>query len=200
MTEDGPGSMIVYSRYKNQHVCRKHGPIKDSGDRKTVCPECEELPPEERPAKPPKSVLEEVQFRVPIGVFWNDFQNFINTKCRQHRWTMRAHGKTHCKAHREPAVLFSDDAYSVCLLRDYSDRLPCVFDGTPMSRDMGGGVDMGMEGILFFMRNAYGDMDRHWVSFLSNEKRQDARTSYLNSCKLIQGSSTKSWVLEAWQR
>ena len=183
MTEDGPGSMIVYSRHKNHYVCSKHGPI--NGDRKSVCSECEELPAEERPAKPPKSVLEEVQFRVPIGVFWNDLQEFIDTRHRQHRWTMGAHGKTHCKAHREPEKLFSDDGFSVHLLRDYSDRLPCVFDGTPMSRDMGGGVDVGMEGILLFTRNNDGDITRHWVSFLSNEKRQDARTSYINSRKLI---------------
>ena len=98
---------------------------------------------------------------------------------------MRAHGKFFCKKHRDPEKLL-DDGYSVSLLRDYSNRLSCVYDGAPMSRDMGGGSDVGMEGILYFIRNKEGKIERHWMSFLSNAKQQDAKTtSYLNSCKLI---------------
>ena len=75
MTSDGPANDIVYTKYIRQYICHIHG--RYEGEKKTVCPTCEELPPNERPKKEPKAVLEEVQIRQPIGVFWKDVQEFI---------------------------------------------------------------------------------------------------------------------------
>ena len=66
---------------------------------------------------------------------------------------------------------------------------------------MGGGSNTGMEGILHFIRNDEGDIERHWMSFLSNDaKRQDAKTSYLNSCKLIDTLREKHGLLRGGRK
>ena len=77
MTKEGPAKEIVYRKYTCQYICYMHGAYKS--EKKTVCPKCLELPKNERPEKEPKAVLEEVQMRQPIGVFWKEVQNFINT-------------------------------------------------------------------------------------------------------------------------
>ena len=77
MTKEGPAKEIMYTKYTRQYICYMHGAYK--GEKKTVYPKCLELPPNERPEKKPKAVLEEVQMRQPIGVFWKEVQNFINT-------------------------------------------------------------------------------------------------------------------------
>jgi hypothetical protein len=171
-------------RYQYNYHCHRHGNLGE----KSTCHECAMLPPEERPKKSPQSKLQQVKKRAPIGEYWDHYKKFIDDKYRQHRWQLRANGLRYCGgAMRDPKRLLQMDPFSICLERDYSDRMSPEYNKTPMSRGLGGGQgDFGMEGILYHCMGEDQTVQMHWHAFLSEEKQQDARTSYANSCKFFE--------------
>ena len=75
----------------------------------------------------------------------------------------------------------------VIIIRDYTDRMQCTYNNSTQSGEMGGAAkNIGMEGYLYFFRNKdTGEIETHWFGYLSDDKQQDARTSYANVNKFI---------------
>ena len=70
------------------------------------------------------------------------------------------------------------------------------YDNEAMSAGMGGGkASVGMEGFLHHHKNDTGDITMKWHGFLSDEKQQDARTSFHNCFKFIKHMQEKKGLL-----
>ena len=60
-----------------------------------------------------------------------------------------------------------------------------------MGQGMTGTPVVGMEGMVVKIKDEINDNQQmHWYGWLSDEKQQDARTSFVNSCKLVDSMKT----------
>jgi len=145
---------------------------------------------EDRCPKTPRAKLSRITKSAPIAVFLRDtFFPFIRKKYRKHKWQIIALGKHWCvKQRREGA--FSCES-NVFVQRDYTDRIPCEYNYSAMSTGMGGGnANVGMEGFFYQVKEGENEMRYHWHGYLSDEKQQDARTSYVNADRFISHQQT----------
>ena len=80
---------------------------------------------------------------------------------------------------------------NVVIRRDYTSRFPMEYNNLTMSVGLSGFPTVGMEGLCAWYR--YPDQERvlDWMGCLSDEKQQDARTSYNNSLTVIPHLQTK---------
>ena len=145
---------------------------------------CMELPPKERSTKEPKRTEDPVRKSKPIYDFVTEFEKFINTKWRLHKWQLLGLNKK-CKAFRDKLTLLKKKKHEkdVLLIRDYTDRVQCAYDRSTQSGEMGGAQkNIGMEGLLYYIYNQRNkEVECHWQGYLSDEKIQDARTSFVNT-------------------
>ena len=190
-SEDLSRTMITYRKHEYRQVCNLHlGFVNNQVGCKGKCPTCAALPAQERAQKAPKSTLDPVRKSNPIGLFRKEVQEMINKKLRKHYWLRRALGKNYCKKHRDPFVLLHMPEHhnDVIIVRDYTDRIQCCYNNSTQSGEMGGASkNIGMEGFLYTFRNRHtGEVETHWYGYLSDDKRQDARTSYVNTNKFIE--------------
>ena len=65
-------------------------------------------------------------------------------------------------------------------------RMPMEYNHSAQSVGMGGGLhSVGMEGLTLRYKDEDGKEQLEWFGYLSDEKQQDCRTSYCNSCKAL---------------
>ena len=129
-----------------------------------------------------------VKKRSPIKEFKTFMEDFINKKWRLHRWQVIGINY-HCKKIRNFQELFKEPKHQqdVAIIRDYTDRVTCSYDKSTQSGELGGGQrNIGMEGILYCYYNPdTEEVEHHWHGCLSDEKQQDARTSFFNTRRFI---------------
>ena len=84
----------------------------------------------------------------------------------------------------------------VSVIRDYAERVECIYNNETQSGGMGGNVSsVGLEGFLYVIKNKdTGEIEVHWQCYLSDYQQQDARTSYANTDKFIQMMKNKGYL------
>jgi hypothetical protein len=86
----------------------------------------------------------------------------------------------------------------VFVIRDYTDRVKCAYDTSIQSGELGGAQkNIGMEGFLYAIYNHdKGKVEWHWVGYLSDEKQQDAHTSFANTRKFVEMMQRQKYLPE----
>lgn len=114
---------------------------------------------------------------------------FVEAKHRKHSWQVKALGHQGCIKCRDPEVLLMDSPGSVIGVRDYTDRLSMEHNDSAQSTGMGGGnANLGMEGFPHFTADDLINPNKitmNWHGHMSEEKTQNCKTSFANTCKFI---------------
>jgi hypothetical protein len=87
---------------------------------------------------------------------------------------------------------------SLSFVADYTDRVKCAYDRSTQSGELGGAQkNIGMEGFLYAIYNHdKGKVEWHWMGYLSDEKQQDARTSFANTRKFVEMMQRQKYLPE----
>lgn len=189
--------MIHWKMHEYHYTCKEHGSVPKTTSQKTmadgtvkevttttVCPKCKDLPKADRFKVKAKYELKSKS--APIGVFMRDYYvPFINQKYRKHLFLVEVARRF--IVHRNAIDILNGQPLSCIFVRDYTDRIGVEYNGASMGSGMGGGYgNVGMEGFYScYRKNGDGDVTWHWNGYLSDEKQQDARTSYANAIKFI---------------
>ena len=190
--------MINWRYHEIRNECSLHGAfVNTEKGKSTECPKCSLLPEEERPTKKPRRSEDLVKKRSPIKEFKTFMEDFINKKWRLHRWQVIGINY-HCKKIRNFQELFKEPKHQqdVAIIRDYTDRVTCSYDKSTQSGELGGGQrNIGMEGILCCFYNPdTEEVEHHWCGCPSDEKQQDARTSFFNARRFIRHVKTLGYL------
>jgi hypothetical protein len=192
--------MITWRFHESVYHCRIHNAFKNgTKGKESVCPWCETLTKKEQPTQKPKKTEDPVKKTKPIYEFITEFEEFINTKWRLHNWQkIGLNGK--CKEFRKAEKILSLRKHQrdVFLIRDYTDRIKCAYDRSTMAGEMGGAQkNIGEEGFLYALYNhGTGKVEWNWMGYLSDEKQQDARTSFVNTRKFVEMMQRQKYLPE----
>lgn len=191
--------MILWHFVEPRNHCSLHGSFetKKGEGKSTKCPDCEKLPEKERATQKVKRTEDPVRKTAPIYDFVTEFEKFINTKWRKHTFQKRGLNQK-CKQYRraEELLLKAGHEKDVIMIRDYTDRVKCAYDRETQTGGMGGSQkNIGMEGILYAIYNRDSKkVEWHWQGYLSDEKIQDARTSFANTRKFVEMMQKKGYL------
>ena len=181
---------VTYKEICTEYSCEKHGFITGFTANCLAC-EAKGTPKKNRP-KVTHGERELYKSRS-IGEFMTDVYPKQLTAYSQHRFLCNILGKRGCLGQREESAL---DPGCVLCQRDYTTRLPMEFNNATMGVGRTGVPTVGMEGMilkmLFQAEKEPGDEEdpAHeeklwWFGYLSDEKQQDARTSFFNTFQML---------------
>jgi hypothetical protein len=172
-------NIISYKEVCVEYSCGAHGFV---GYKKLACSRCihERIPAKKRPKV---KASEQVNIKsCTIGDFMKNVYPKQLRNYSQHRFLCNVLGKQGCLGQKEDSAL--DWPGNVLIHRDYTTKLPMEFNNAPMGVGMGGTPTVGMEGMVVKFKDN-GSSRLHWVGFVSDEKQQDARTSFRNTNRII---------------
>ncbi len=183
--------MITYRMHEYRMHCQLHKSfVNTEKGKKNVCPQCAILPKEKKAQYAPKSRQDPVKKTAPLGLFMKIFAEYIDKKWRQHNWQVSAFGSGYCKKFRAPEEILKMEGHQddVHVIRDFADRLKCSYDKATQSGEMGGAMkNIGQEGFYYAIFNKETqEVEKHWHAYLSDEKQQDARICFVNTCRFIE--------------
>jgi hypothetical protein len=167
----------IWKFYGGRYSCLQHGLI----GKKSLCQVCVDKP-NEKPDKSPQRKTHYCIGRSPVGNFINDDLVDFISRYRYHLFLVIVLGKNWC-------IKFRLDNYhrvegSVLIVRDYADKLNYELNGQSKSQGMSNRKAVGMEGITArFYDN--GEPVMEFYSYLSSEKTQNAKTSYMHTRLMI---------------
>ena len=192
---------IAFHEYKPWSFCSVH---KTLAGAPTSCPQCKE----QKQQKPNykvgklhrKSVLTTMHEKV--GVMWKDFFTPFMRKYKYHALLVDLLGKYHAIELRDKS--FTESIHSttgdVITVRDYAEGMKIVFDQEIQSTHFGYQPSVSLEGCVVkqWQRPAVG---KHATStqlsyhcYLSDDKRQDARTTYINTVHMIKKLRSEGYL------
>ena len=183
-------SRITYKTNCTAYTCPNH-PRKVRYE--TKCDDCqrENIPAKDRPKLVTKAVV--AYKNLCIGDFKDTVYPAQLRSFSQHRFLRHVLGKTWSLGQRETLPL--ENPGSVLCHRDYTTRLPMIPNNQVMGNGMTGTPLVGMEGMVVKFKDP--TLDRlalHWFGWLSDEKQQDARTSFVNTAKLIETMQARGYL------
>ena len=192
MTTSNPRNRITYIEICSEYTCTntKHGFISGYTSNCLQC-EVDGIPKSQRPKVTRSEV--EVYKSCSIGEFMETVYPKQLRAYSQHRFLCHVKGKNGCLGQREETAL---DPGCVLCQRDYTTRLPMQFNNATVGVGMNGVPTVGMESMTLRMygipRKRSEDEEEPearklllWHGYLSDEKQQDARTSFFNSIKMV---------------
>jgi hypothetical protein len=178
---------INFDVYRHHSFCSMHHslpPNEKTGNGPTKCPSCMKT------GKQGKVIRKKhlTRHRKPIGLFFKDHLHpFFASEYRYHQFKMAMLGKHHTTKDRKAAALKVPGA--VFSVSDYTDAFVQELHLAVQSDHFGDHQTVGMEGHYVTFARASGEMDaeaiNHYFAFLSDDNRQDARTTHANMEKLV---------------
>ena len=177
--------MVTYRENCIVYYCDKHNVT--GFDSKCYMCAIDNIPAGERPRIQSKDTV--VLKKLTVGEFKSTVYVKQLRAYFQHRFVRKVLGKTWSLGQRETIAL--ENPGSVLCHRDYTTRLPMIPNKQVMGQGMTGTPVVGMEGMVVRVKDEIHDNQQmHWYGWLSDEKQQDARTSFINTCKLIDSMQT----------
>ena len=200
-TTGNRSNKVSYKEVCTEYRCDKHGFISEY---KSICHACDAAgtPKGQRPKVTNKEA--EVWRSCSIGEFMDKVYPAQLRAYSHHRFLCNVLGKRGCLGQREATAL---DKGCVLCHRDYTTRVPMQFNNATMGVGMSSVPTVGMEALLLRMfgkpRKSPEDeedpLERNllvWFGYLSDEKQQDARTSFFNSLKMIMKLKERNYLEE----
>ena len=121
--------------------------------------------------------------KVPIGSFMAEYFLPTMEKYRYHQQHVALLGKHHAVRERKDAC---KEVGGVLTQRDYADALLASFTDEIQSTHFGENASVSMEGVTIRFTDPNTGEDRfHFYSYLSDDKRQDSRTTYVNTEAMV---------------
>ncbi len=197
--DDTPENCITWNQHFYVYECSTHGVIGNTdnkNDTKSKCMHCKDEKDEKKRGTV-ENTYEKVKMVKPIGVFMRDYYcPFIRDSYRQHQFQIKCLGNKWCGAHRKPKRILKKDPTSITVDRDYTDKIKFEMNGEAQSAGMGNNNDtVGMEGMLFYAMDEDGlKIQCNWLALLSDEPKQDAKTSFCNIYSSETNNRTNSYL------
>jgi hypothetical protein len=176
--DESNNNTITFACYESHSFCRKHLTLPGAP---TKCHHCALLPEKERGKFIRKKQL--TKKVKPIGVFMKDYFVPMMERARYHRQKVILLSTNHCGKDRREHWPSVDGC--IFTQRDYTEAFALNFTREIQSTGFGDTEQVGMEGVSLSYKGEDDKIHHIWTSFLSDDKRQDARTTLANQVKFL---------------
>lgn len=188
---DDNARIITFQIMFPHSYCSVH---KSLPDHPSTCPHCKEIEEDEDNHEKTGKLFRKkylTRFKKKIGYFMPNTLKPMIERYRYHISLVALLGKHHTIHQRDLA--YKHNSANVLIIRDYADALSIAFDKEVQSDHFGNQAKISMEGITVkYMKQTGEDIGQDefvevmdYRCYLADDKRQDARTSYINTKHMI---------------